>query len=107
MGEAEKRLEPYILKASLQNKPIELVMNVPGHSVKELDQIRHNLVKQVTSSVRWEQGIRHMADLGTDLFIEIGCGKALSGFNKRIVPSITTVNVEQVQDLKSLEESIK
>jgi [acyl-carrier-protein] S-malonyltransferase len=104
MAEAEQRLEPYVSHASLQNTAINFVMNVPGQSVKELEQIRRNLIKQVTSPVRWEQGVRHMESEGTDLFIEIGCGKALSGFNKRIVPGITTLNVEQVQDLKNLEQ---
>lgn len=103
MREAEKRLEPYISRALLKEAPVEFVMNVPGHSVKGLEEIKRNLVKQVTNPVRWEQGVRHMSGMGTELFIEIGCGKALSGFNKRIVPAAATLSIEQVADLKNLE----
>ena len=47
-------------------------------------EIRQYLIEQVTEPVRWEQGVRHMNDAGVDLFLEMGCGKTLAGFNKRI-----------------------
>lgn len=103
MEQAEHHLAPYIAHAPLTDSSVDLVMNVVGKPVKELDQIRHNLLKQVTRSVRWEQSVRQMESDRVSLFIEIGCGKTLIGFNKRIVPSIPTFNVENAQDLKSLE----
>lgn len=106
MADAEQRLAKHISELSLRDSQTELVMNVVGKSVKELDQIRHNLIKQVTSPVRWEQGVRYMADAGTDLFIEIGCGKTLAGFNKRIAVTAPTYSVDNVQDLKGLEDNL-
>lgn len=103
MQKAEERLAPYIHEAAIQDSSIELVMNVVGAQVKDLGQIRNNLIKQVTHSVRWEQGVRHMVSSGVDLFIEIGCGKALTGFNKRIGVTAPTWSLEKIEDLKAIE----
>lgn len=104
MSEAEQRLTPYLKETPLQESAIEMVMNVVGNAVKDPKQIRDNLIKQVTSSVRWEQGVRFMNNSGVTLYVEIGCGKALSGFNKRIGVSVPTVSLEKVDDIKAFEE---
>ncbi len=110
MKEAEIKLTDYIKNAALKESTIDFIMNVTGDYAKSLDQIRINLIKQVTSPVRWEQGIRAMADSGVDLFLEIGCGKALSGFIKKtslaranVAPSIS---IEKVTDLEILDKAI-
>jgi [acyl-carrier-protein] S-malonyltransferase len=102
MKKAEDRLSPYILESPLKESPIELVMNVTGDFVKETPQVRENLIKQVTHPVRWEQGIRSMGNAGIDLFIEIGCGKVLSGFNNKIGVAAPTISIEKVTDLELL-----
>lgn len=106
MRPAEERLTDYVRNASLKNSTVSLVMNVTGNFVKETDEIRHNLIKQVTSPVRWEQGIRKMGEAGIDLFVEIGCGKTLTGFNKRIGLPAPTISIEKVTDLDSLLKEI-
>lgn len=106
MADAEQRLTPYISHMELKESPIELVMNVVGKAVKDGNQIRQNLVKQVTSPVRWEQCVRYMDAAHADLFIEIGCGKTLSGFNKRIGVKAPTLNVETLKDLELLEKTL-
>lgn len=100
---AEDRLAPYINQAKLKDSSCQLIMNVPGAPVSTLEDIRRNLIKQVTHSVRWEQGVRHMMEENVDLFIEFGCGKTLAGFNKRIGVSAPCVSVEKIDDIKSLE----
>lgn len=104
MASAEKRLKEYIIAATLKSTPIEFVMNVPGDFVADTEAIKDNLIKQVTHPVRWEQGIRKMVQRDVKQFIEIGCGKALSGFNKRITPESITVSLEKVSDLSAIEE---
>lgn len=106
MKMAEDKLAPHINTLELMDSPIDLVMNVVGNSVRDLTQMRENLIKQVTHSVRWEQGIRHMMSSGVDLFIEIGCGKTLSGFNKRIGVLAPTWSLEKVEDLKTIEGNL-
>lgn len=102
MQSAEDRLAPYILETSLKNTPIEFVMNVPGDFVHNDNEIQANLITQVTHPVRWEQSIRKMDQAGVDLFIEIGCGKTLAGFNKRIAVQAPTMSIEKVEDLENL-----
>lgn len=104
MKSAEERLAHYIEHTQLSNSRIALVMNVVGKEVSDLKQIKEFLVKQVTHPVRWEQSVRSMDAMGVDLFVEIGCGKTLSGFNKRIAPAGETWNIEKIDDL-TLENS--
>lgn len=100
MKGAEERLARHIMEANLKPGTAKLVMNVTGGVVEDLEAIRQNLIKQVTHSVRWEQGVRFMMAAGVDCFIEIGCGKTLSGFNKRIGAGELTISVEKVKDLE-------
>ncbi len=103
MRSAEEALAPYIDSLVLQESPVDLVMNVVGDVVKDPFQIRKNLIKQICSPVRWEQSIRTIHALNIDLFIEIGCGKTLAGFNKRMNIALPTINLERVEDLTPLE----
>ena len=58
------------------------------------------LVRQVQTSVYMEDTIRHMADAGIDTIVEVGPGKALSGFVKKTAPQIRTIPVETAQQLE-------
>lgn len=102
MHSAEKHLTPHIDHAPVKDSSVEFVMNVVGAPVKDTAQIKENLIKQVTHSVQWEQGVRYMISAHVDLFIEIGCGKTLTGFNKRIAATAPTVSVEKPEDLKAI-----
>lgn len=102
MRQAEERLTPYIEEASIADGTGGLVMNVTGSLVEESAAIKKNLILQVTHPVRWEQSIRRLMELGVELFIEIGCGKTLAGFNKRIGVMAPTVSIENPTDLEQL-----
>jgi [acyl-carrier-protein] S-malonyltransferase len=102
MAEAEDRLRDKVGAAPFQESGVELVMNVTGKPVKKIDEIRDLLVKQVTNPVRWEESVRSMESAGTDLYIEIGCGKTLTGMNKRIGIAAPCLSIEKVEDLEQL-----
>ena len=104
MQEAKIRLEPEILQASFSDTPVSLVMNYSGAIVNHSNEMREQLIKQVTSPVRWEEGVRLMDANGVDLYLEIGCGKTLAGMNKRIGVQGTSFSLEKVQDIAQLEE---
>ena len=76
-------------------------MNVAGDVVADPENIRTNLIKQVTSSVRWEQGIRAIMNK-VDLFIEIGPGKTLAGMNRHIGVQQPTITVNTIENLEEL-----
>lgn len=107
MKTAENHLAEHIEQASIHQGTSKMVMNVPGDIVKEVKDIKSNLIKQVTSPVRWEQGIRAMEQAGVDVFIEIGPGKTLSGMNKRIGVKVPTFNVETIEDLDLLTKEMR
>jgi [acyl-carrier-protein] S-malonyltransferase len=104
MREAGERLAPYIDNAPIRQGKAELVMNVPGDFVKDVGQIKQNLIKQVTHPVRWEQGVRAMH--GADLFIEVGCGKTLAGMHKRIGVASPILSFEKMDDLDIIAKSL-
>ncbi len=106
MQMAQDGLSPYILKAPLEETDIKIVMNVPGDFVIGAEDIRKNLISQVTQSVRWEQGIQQMNLQGIDCYLEIGCGKTLSGMNRKIGVSGLTLSIEKLSDLESLEKQV-
>ena len=83
----------------IKNPEVPVVSNVEALPVKDADHIRKLLVQQVSSPVRWEDSIRYMIQQGIEVFIEVGPGRVLNGFQK-ISNKIKGYNVE---DLKTLE----
>ncbi len=106
MKEAEEKLKGLLETVPLVESKVELVQNVTGKVAKDIPEIRRNLINQVTNPVRWEQGIRTMMAAGVDLFVEIGCGKVLTAFNKKIGVTAPTVSVEKVGDIDILMKEI-
>lgn len=103
MRYAEERLADYVRTVSLRESDVGFVMNVPGSYVSDLDEIRHNLIAQVTSPVRWEKCVKSIEAHGVDEYVEIGCGKVLAGFNRRIAVKAPTANLEHVEQLSFIE----
>jgi [acyl-carrier-protein] S-malonyltransferase len=103
MKSAERNLTPYIEQVSFKDSTCRLVMNVPGAIVENPEEICQQLIRQVTHSVRWEQGVRCMSNEGVDAFIEIGCRKTLAGFNKHIGVAAPTMSIDKVSDIPELE----
>lgn len=99
MKSAQEGLTPFIERAPLVESKIDFVMNVPGNFVDSLEEIRLNLASQVTRSVRWEQGILAIEAKKVDLYLEIGCGKTLSGLNRKIGVVAPTLSIDKIGDL--------
>jgi [acyl-carrier-protein] S-malonyltransferase len=104
MQKAQEKLAPFIQKAPFAKGSAQLVMNVPGDFVNDVEKVRHNLIEQVTHSVRWEQGIRAMEQHDVDLYIEFGPGKTLAGMNKRIGVKAPIISIDKVEDLDQLSQ---
>ena len=86
---------------------IPVLFNCLGREKGPEDSIPALLVRQVQSSVYMEDSIRCMADMGLDAIVEIGPGKALSGFVKKTVPGFPVHAVETTADVEALEQLIK
>jgi len=106
MQSAQDGLAPWIQRAPIQDSPVGFVTNVTGNYVKTVDEIRKNLTLQVTQSIRWEQGIEAMKKAGIELFLEIGCGKTLTGLNKKMGIPDRALSVDSRADLDALAKAL-
>ena len=104
MAPAGKELEEYFRKISFNDSAVPVVFNCLGGLNTEETPIPELLVRQVQSSVYMEDSIRKMAGLGIDAVIEIGPGKALSGFVRKTVPELPVCAVETTADVERLTE---
>ncbi|MFW2488499.1 ACP S-malonyltransferase [Clostridium chromiireducens] len=80
--------------------------NVKGLPYDKEDDVKELLKKHIRSSVLFEKTINHMIDSGVDTFIEVGPGKALRGFVKKINKSANLLNVEDMASLNSTIEKL-
>ncbi|MEJ5199609.1 MAG: ACP S-malonyltransferase, partial [Anaerolineae bacterium] len=81
---------------------IPIIGNVRAEPLTTVEEIRAELVAQLTSSVRWTASIRAMLAAGVTRFVEIGPGNVLAGLVKRIAPEAETANVATPEDLEKL-----
>ncbi|HOV26969.1 MAG TPA: ACP S-malonyltransferase [Pseudobacteroides sp.] len=77
-----------------------LVTNVTAKYIDDTSIVKDLLIRQVSSPVLWEESVRTMISEGVDTFVEIGPGKALSGFVKKISKEVRVFNVEDMDSLK-------
>lgn len=101
---AADKLEEELKNIELKSINVPIMTNVTGTYVDNIDNIKDLLRNQVMSSVLFENIIRKMLEDGIDTFVEIGPGKALSGFVKKIDRKAVVVNVE---DIKSFEKALE
>lgn len=104
LKEAGEKLLDSLHSIKVQDPAIPYVANVDGNIVRIKDSIRESLSRQVYSSVRWESCVRTLLAEGVDLFVEIGPGKTLSSFIKKIDKQAAVINVEKAEDLNRLKE---
>ncbi|URZ02985.1 ACP S-malonyltransferase [Clostridium felsineum] len=100
---AAEKLEEELKNINVQDMKIPIITNVTGDYIRNKDEVKDLLRKQVMSSVRWEDTIRKMIDDGVDTFIELGPGKTLSSFVKKINRKMTVFNIEKFQDFNKIE----
>lgn len=107
---AGEKLDKVLDELTINKPQIPYVANVNASYVTEQEDIQPLLVKQVSNSVRWQQSVETMVADGVDTFIEIGPGRTLAGFNKKIGKAIgkelTTYNVSTMEDIDNLVASL-
>lgn len=103
LAPAADNLKTELDKVLLSDMRLPVISNVTADYINDVDEVKSLLYKQVMSSVLWEQTIRRMAGDGIRHFVEIGPGRTLSGFVKKIDRGLNTYHVE---DVASLEETV-
>ena len=102
LEEAGRKLGGFLDQIEICRPQIPYVANVTAQYVTEAAEVKPLLIRQVSSSVRWQQSVEAMIADGVDRFVEIGPGKTLSGFVKKINRQVTVLNVEKLEDLEKL-----
>ena len=106
LKEASVNLESILKETTFNRMTLPVVTNVTGEVLNSVDSIVSTLAKQVMSPVYFEDCVRTMIDAGVDTFIEIGPGKTLSSFIKKVDRKLTILNVEDSQTLEKLGEKL-
>lgn len=100
LKEASGKLLSELESVDINDPAMPYVTNVTADYVTEASGIKDLLARQIYSPVRWQQSIERMAEDGVDTFIEIGPGKTLTGFMKKIDPSLKAYHIGSVEELE-------
>ena len=92
--------------ATMHAPVIPVLANVTASPTSDPDEIRDLLVKQVTGTVRWREGVLKMGELGVDQLVEVGAGKVLSGLVRRINRDICATPINTPDDIEAFLASL-
>lgn len=101
---AGEKLGEVLEEVNIGEIQVPYLANVTADYVRDAGQVKELLKKQVASPVRWQQTMERMIEDGVDTFIEIGPGKTLSGFMRKINRDVLVINIEKAEDLEKLEK---
>lgn len=103
---ASEKLYQELKMVEIRPIKVPYIANVTGDIVENPDDIRELLKKQISSSVRWQQSMERMISMGVDTFIEIGPGKTLSNFIKKIDRSKKVLSIATVEDFEKVKKEL-
>ena len=106
MMPAQEKLEKDLNAAKFEDLQVPLVTNVDADSIRQGEEARSALIRQVTMPVRWEESMRMLLDEGVNTFVEVGPGRVLTGLMRQIERSVATLNVEDEKSLQVTVEKI-
>ena len=107
LKKAGEELAQVLESVELSPLDVPYVTNVTAQQVTDISQTKELLAEQVSSSVRWQQRMENLIADGVDTFIEIGPGRTLAGFMRKISRDVTVYNVGTWADVEKVAESLK
>lgn len=107
LSAAGEKLREELEAVEVYTPAVPYISNVTADYVRSAEPVKELLSRQVSSSVRWQQGVERMLADGVDTFIEIGPGRTLSGFMRKLDRNARTLNVEKPEDLEKILEAKK
>tara|TARA_B100000886_G_scaffold120759_1_gene81266 strand:- start:734 stop:1660 length:927 start_codon:yes stop_codon:yes gene_type:complete len=102
MSNATKIMKEELNKINFKNGQNKLISNVTAHEIKDPDELKTLLIKQIENRVRWRESVINMIKNNVNHFIEIGPGKVLSGLVKRINRDVKIDTINNLNDIKSI-----
>ena len=107
MDSAYQQFGSALVDVQMQLPQFPVVSNVTGDEVKTLPDIRRTLQDQITSTVRWADCMERLANLGCDLFVELGPGGVLAGLLKRTRKNADVVSVSDAESVPQCAERLR
>lgn len=107
LKKAGEELAQVLESVELSPLDVPYVTNVTAQQVTDISQTKELLARQVSSSVRWQQSMENLIAAGVDTFVEIGPGRTLAGFMRKISRDVTVYNVGTWADVEKVAESLK
>ena len=102
MSNATKIMTDELNKINFKNGQNKLISNVTAHEIKDLDELKTLLIKQIENRVRWRESVINMIQNNVNHFIEIGPGKVLSGLVKRINRDVKIDAINSLSDIENI-----
>ena len=102
MNNATKIMTEELNKLNFGNSENKLISNVTAEEIKNSEDLKQLLIKQIENRVRWRESVINMIDNNVNHFIEIGPGKVLSGLVKRINREVIIDTINNTEDIESL-----
>ena len=102
MSKATNIMNYEISKLNFQDTNIKLISNITANEIKDVNELKELLIKQIENRVRWREIVINMINSGVNQFIEIGPGKVLSGLVKRINKEVKINTINNESDIESL-----
>ena len=102
MNNATKIMTKELNKLNFKNGQNKLISNVTANEIKDPDDLKNLLIKQIENRVRWRESVINMIENDVSHFIEIGPGKVLSGLVKRINRNVKIDTINSQSDIEGL-----
>ena len=102
MNNATKIMKEELNKLNFKNGQNKLISNVTANEIKDPEELKYLLIKQIENRVRWRESVINMIKNDVDHFIEIGPGKVLSGLVKRINRNVKIDTINSQGDIEGL-----
>tara|TARA_B100002052_G_scaffold23670_1_gene18458 strand:- start:1141 stop:2067 length:927 start_codon:yes stop_codon:yes gene_type:complete len=102
MAPAQENMINLISGLNIEKPNVPLISNVTSIPTQDIEEIRKNLINQITGRVRWRESILFMKKSGIQIIYEIGPGRVLCNLIKRIVDDVEQENISKVEDLFKL-----
>ena len=103
MAAAQKNMTSLISELKIEKPTTPIISNITSMPTQEIEEIRENLINQITGRVRWRESILFMKKSGVKKVFEIGPGRVLCNLIRRIENTIEQENISKVEDLVKLE----
>jgi len=106
MAPAARELEQRLKAVPMAAPRVPVLTNVAADAVREVEELRRQLIRQMTSPVRWTQTVRRLAEMGLSRGVEVGPGAVLKGLGRRAAPELEICSAGTVEDIPRAIETL-